>query len=86
MKGNKHPRVSYKCNTPAHLISSAGLRVAAALRALQRAQAHQEAPHRAATEDSADTTARLHTSRAIGHLQDAASNIKDAHRATRSPL
>jgi hypothetical protein len=86
MKGNRHPRISYKCNNPAHLISSAGLHVAAALRALQRAQAHQEGPYRAATEDSAATTERLHTARAIGHLHDAATNIKDAHRATRSAL
>jgi hypothetical protein len=83
MKGNRHPRVSYKCNTPAHLISSAGLHVAAALRALHRAQAHQEQPYRAATEDSAATTERLHTARAIAHLQEAHSNIKDAHAAHR---
>jgi len=83
MKGNKHPKVSYKCNTPAHLIASAGLHVAAALRALQRAQAHQENPYRQGTEDSAATTERLHTARAIGHLRDAATNIKDAHAANR---
>jgi hypothetical protein len=84
MKGNRHPRITYRCDHPAHLIASAGLHVAAALRALARAQLHQEAPYRAATEDSAATTERLHTARAIGHLQDAASNIKDAHRAHRA--
>jgi len=72
MKGNKR-------NTPAHLITSAGLRVAAALRALQRAGHHPDlAPP---TEYTAEITARLHLNRATAHLQEAHNNIKDAQAA-----
>jgi hypothetical protein len=86
MQGNRHPNASYQRNTPAHLLASAGLHVAAALRALYRTQAHQEGPYRTNAHDSAATTQRLHTARAIAHLLDATENIKVAHHATRSAL
>jgi hypothetical protein len=86
MKGNRHPKASYQRNTPAHLLASAGLHVQAALRALDRTQVQQQGPYQTGSEHSAGTTARVHTARAIGHLQDATENIKVAHHATRSAL
>ena len=80
MKGNRHPRVSYKSNHPGHLIATAALHVAAATRSLHRAAEHREIRPPTATDA---TIARLHISNALSHLQDAHYNITQAHAAHR---